>query len=173
MTETSRDGAPRSGVRVGLVVGAGIVLLAGGYWLVSGGSGGFAESPGAGTPSATTASASQSPGGEAAPGVRRPAHMVEPGRKLRVAGANLTAGESLELGLSLPVRHEGEEPLWARIVAQGRDPYETEGVLAGGDGTFARLDVPPEWLVPGTYLIELKVREQTPLPLRRYVLEID
>ena len=36
----------------------------------------------------------------------------------------------------------------------------------------ARLEVEPGWLLPGSYLVELRTTERSHFPLRRYPLEV-
>jgi hypothetical protein len=99
--------------------------------------------------------------------------VLLPGRTLDVLAADLEREAPLSIQLGLPVRHEGDEPLRVRLMGEGRAPFATEARLSDdGDGQRASLEIPPDWLAPGATLIELEVRENSPLAVRRYVLRV-
>jgi RNA 3'-terminal phosphate cyclase len=50
--------------------------------------------------------------------------------------------------------------------------FETIAAAVEGSGTGLRVEIDPEWLRPGRYMIQVSTAEQTPLALRRYVLEV-
>ncbi len=101
-----------------------------------------------------------------------PAQRIAEGGRLSVDAASLRDGEVLALGLALSDEARGSEPLPVRIVSVDGRRIETTAVPAEGDGSGLRLELDPEWLEPGRYLIEISTTEKIHLPLRRYVLEV-
>jgi len=175
MSEEQQRAAAGSRVALGVLGVLAVVALLAFFWLsgrAPSGSGDAVEAvSGTGSPTSEEPRAGASTASAAASS--RPGRMIEPGERLRILAADLEPGQALEVGLVLPVRHETEDPLDARLIDQGGRTYETRAVLTGSGGDYARLAVPPEWLAPGGYLIELRVREKTHLPLRRYVLVVE
>ena len=50
---------------------------------------------------------------------------------------------------------------------------ETTGVVHEDDPTRASVEIEPGWLdPPGRYMVEIKTKERTHFPLRRYVIEV-
>ena len=49
---------------------------------------------------------------------------------------------------------------------------ETHAAPIAGSGNGLRLELDPEWLTPGRYMIEVRTVEKSHFPLRRYVLEV-
>lgn len=79
----------------------------------------------------------------------------------------------LNVDLALPVSLATSEPLWARVVAAGREPLMLDGLIRGADRNTVRVEVPAGWLTPGDYLVEIKTTEQTHMPLRRFALTVE
>lgn len=77
------------------------------------------------------------------------------------------------IDLVLPITIEGAEVLAARILAEGREPLILEGAVRGPNREVVRLEVPPGWIEPGSYLIEVKTTERSHFPLRRFALIVD
>ena len=77
------------------------------------------------------------------------------------------------IDLVLPISIEGADVLAARILAEGREPLVLEGAVRGPGREVVRLEVPPGWIEPGSYLIEVKTTERTHFPLRRFALIVD
>ena len=50
--------------------------------------------------------------------------------------------------------------------------FNEKDVPAGGEGGGVQLVIDSDWLQPGSYLIQVTTTEQSPFPLRRYVLEV-
>ena len=57
----------------------------------------------------------------------------------------------------------------ARVVAGDGRVLETAAAVTEGGAAVA---LQPEWLSPGRYLVELRTREKSHFPLRRYVLSV-
>jgi hypothetical protein len=78
----------------------------------------------------------------------------------------------LNVDLALPISIPESGPLWARVVAAGREPLMLDGLVRGADRNTVRVEVPAGWLVPGDYLVEIKTPERTHLPLRRFAFSV-
>ena len=74
--------------------------------------------------------------------------------------------------MALTDEARGSEPLSVRVVSLDGRRIETTAAPAAGSGSGLRLELEPEWLRPGRYMIEVTTAEKIPLHLRRYVLEV-
>jgi hypothetical protein len=101
-----------------------------------------------------------------------PAQHIAAGGRLSTDAASLRDGEVLAVGLGLTDEARGGEPLSVRIVSVDGRRMETTAAPAVGSGSGLRLEIDPEWLTPGRYMIEVRTAEKTHLPLSRYVLEV-
>lgn len=94
---------------------------------------------------------------------------VESGQTVMLSAvAALGEGASVDLVLGEPSRTA--EPLEARILTEGR--VLPLFAILSEDRASARIVVPPGWLSPGRYLVEVKTTERSHFPLRRYVIEV-
>lgn len=101
-----------------------------------------------------------------------PRHISENGR-LSVSLDDLRQGERLALDLEMPDEARGEGPRRVRVVDVERQRrMETTGAPVSGAETGLRIEIAPDWLQPGRYMIEIETAEKRPLALRRYVLEL-
>ncbi len=117
-------------------------------------------------PSGSPAPASE-PSGPLAPTLR-----IAEGGRISIDAASLRDGKVLVLGLALADEARGSEPLSVRVVSVDGRRVETTAAPAAGSGSGLRLELEPEWLRPGRYMIEVTTAEKIPLHLRRYVLEV-
>jgi hypothetical protein len=97
---------------------------------------------------------------------------IQSGATLALDAASLPQDGPLVLDLVLGEPDRSEEPSPVRLVAPDGRVLHTQARIGGEDWLEARIEVDPEWLTPGRYIIEIKTRERTHLPLRRYALEI-
>jgi len=98
---------------------------------------------------------------------------VRSGETLTLDATSLPSERALVLVLLLPEPTETPEPLPVRIVAADGRVLETAARIDAADRRRAEVAVPGEWLArQGRYIFELKTRERTHLPLRRYAVEI-
>jgi hypothetical protein len=102
-----------------------------------------------------------------------PAHRIAEGGRISIDAASLRDGEVLALGLALGDEARGSEPLSVRVVSLDGRRIETTAAPAAGSGSGLRLELQPEWLRPGRYMVEVTTAEKIPLHLRRYVLEVE
>lgn len=100
---------------------------------------------------------------------------------LRVASGETIAIESstidpsrpvvLHLVLGEPSRTDEPRPVRILDAEDGTRNLEAKAVLGAGRSE-ARFEIDPTFLHPGRYIVEVKTTEPSPLPLRRYVLEV-
>jgi hypothetical protein len=74
--------------------------------------------------------------------------------------------------LLLPDPIEGDEPLGFRIVSPDGRRLEGQASPGGDDRRRARVQIEPGWLSQGRYLVELRTREKSHFPIRRFVLDV-
>jgi hypothetical protein len=101
-----------------------------------------------------------------------PAQRIADGGRLSIDALSLRDGEVLALGLGLSDEARGEELLAVRLVSVDGRRIETTAAPASGSGSGVRLEIDPEWLTPGRYLVEVSTAEKSHFPIRRYVLEV-
>ena len=97
---------------------------------------------------------------------------IAEGGRLLTNAASLRDGDVLAVGLGLSDEARGEKPLAVRIVSSDGRRTETTAAPVVGSGSGLRLEIDPEWLTSGSYMIEVRTAEKTHFPLRRYVLEV-
>ena len=110
--------------------------------------------------------------GESEPGVRAPAHFIAAGERLRVRREDLREGDDLVIGLAMPDDARGSDPLPLKVVDTSGRVFAGVGLPIDGAGNGLRLEIDPEWLAPGRYMIQVETVEKAPLALRRYVLDV-
>jgi hypothetical protein len=97
---------------------------------------------------------------------------IAEGGRLSIDAASLRDAEVLALGLALTDEARGDGPLPARVVSVDGRRLEIIAAPVAGRDSGLRLEIEANWLKPGRYMIEISTAENTPLPLRRYVLEV-
>lgn len=108
----------------------------------------------------------------AIPRIPLPSYRVASGTPLRLTAAELPPGKPLAIALLLPDEARGNEPRPVRVVsADGRTLHATATPLPG-KGSGMRVELEPHFLRPGRYMLEVKTAERAPLPLRRWVIEV-
>jgi hypothetical protein len=90
-----------------------------------------------------------------------------------VHARDLPTDTPASIDLVLPITIEDAEVLATRIYAEGREPLVLEGAVRGPNREVVRLEVPPGWIEPGSYLIEVRTTERSHFPLRRFALVVD
>ena len=96
---------------------------------------------------------------------------VESGGTLELAMASLPS-TPLAVDLMFPEPSTASAPLPVRIVAHDGRLLEMQARVSGDTRRRARIEIPPDWLSPGRYIVELKTTERSHFPLRRYALEV-
>jgi len=94
------------------------------------------------------------------------------GETLLIEAASLDVDEPLVVHLMLPEPPDGNDPHAVRVLAPDGRQLETRAPVLGGDRRGVALELDPDWLRPGRYLVELETTEKTHFPLRRYVVEV-
>ncbi len=107
------------------------------------------------------------------PPVRATSQRISENGRLSVSLKDLREGDSLTLDLEMPDEARGEGPRQVRVVDVERQRLlETTGGPVSAAETGLRIEIAPDWLQPGRYMIEVDTAEKRPLALRRYVLEL-
>ena len=87
--------------------------------------------------------------------------------------ADLVPGTSITVDLAVPIRLEGSDVFETRIMTEGRPLMKLEGQVVGESRQRLRINVPTDWMIPGTYLFEFRTQERTALPLRRFLVMVE
>jgi hypothetical protein len=150
--------------------------VAGGVWLAMGSSQGAGEPTGAAPGQPESVQGAIETTATLAPRREEPAdYRIDEGGRLSLEATSLPAGGAVTLGLALDEKAlgAGEDPLPVVVVSasDGRR-LELSATPVAGRRSGVRLDIDAAWLRPGLYMIQVRTAEKTPLPLRRYVLEV-
>ena len=106
--------------------------------------------------------------------------LVSPAGELRLAtggrvaieAAALERGKPVVLRLELGEPSSTDEPRPVRIASLDGRVFDAQGGLEG-ERTDARVEVDSAFLSkPGLYLVQVTTTEQSPFPLKRYVIEV-
>lgn len=106
--------------------------------------------------------------------------LVSPADELRIAAggriaieaAALEEGKPVVLLLDLGAPSRSDEPRPVRIAAEDGRVFDAQGGVEG-ERTDARVEIDPAFLSkPGLYLVQVTTTEQSPFPLRRYVIQV-
>ena len=101
-----------------------------------------------------------------------PSHYIAEGGRLSIDAGLLRDGEVIAVGLGLADEARDTAPMAVRVVSVDGRRIETHAAPIPGSGTGLRLELDPEWLTSGRYMIEVHTAEKSHFPLRRYVLEV-
>ena len=105
--------------------------------------------------------------------IRAPAQRIPDQGRLSVTREALREGDILALGLELPDALRGSEARPVRLVDVTGRALDGFALPVDGTGSGLRLEIDPEWLRPGRYMIQVETSGAgSPLPVRRYVLEV-
>jgi len=157
----------------GAIAAGALVALAAVLWATREGG----DEPDATAPATSSAAAPSAPSpppaaAPEAPRVRRPSQRIADKGRLRIDREALRDGDVLALGLDLPDEARGHGPRPVKIVDVTGRVLDLEGLPVDGAGSGLRLEIDPEWLVPGRYLVQVGTQGSSPLAVRRYVLEV-
>jgi hypothetical protein len=169
MSKTNEAERSRAGwiIAAALLVGAG-----GGLWLARqhGDEMGMAvKAPAAAVPADDTPAI---PRVGDAPQVAPPTVMMAENGRLSVELSTLRDGDIMAIGLGMPDEARGEGPRPVRVVDIAGRAIDAEAWPIDGAGTGLRLEIDPDWLRPGRYMIQVQTAEQRHMALRRYVVEL-
>jgi hypothetical protein len=105
--------------------------------------------------------------------VRASSQRISENGRLSVSLADLREGDVLALDLQMPDEARGEGPRQVRVVdAERQRRLDTTGTPVSGADSGLRIEIAPDWLRPGLYMIEVDTAEKKLMPLRRFVLEL-
>ena len=99
-------------------------------------------------------------------------HVIESGETLALDAASLPVGRPLVLKLALAEPSRSADPRPVRVIAPDGRLLHLSGALVADDRRSAEVEIDPDWLAPGRYVVEVKTTEKTHFPLRRYALEV-
>ncbi|MDJ0852088.1 MAG: hypothetical protein QNK04_27275 [Myxococcota bacterium] len=99
-------------------------------------------------------------------------HAIASGETLQIETAELPADRPLLLQLVLGEPSRDLEARPVRVIAPDGRLLHTRGPVDERDRLSAMIEIEPEWLKPGRYIVEVKTTEKTHFPLRRYALEV-
>jgi hypothetical protein len=101
-----------------------------------------------------------------------PSQPLPPSGTLELERAAFSASEPVRVSLGLAEPSADESPRPVRLISQpDHRILEIEGALGAGR-TAATIEVDPDYLQPGSYLVEVKTTERSHFPLRRYVIVV-
>jgi len=176
----AKDGSRRSL----LIAAIGIVGVALVVWWLRGPGSSPEEVPALGAPTSVPTAGRSAPasgaggpntgaGGPlaASPG-RAPAQRITDQGRLSVSLEALREGDVYAVGLEMPDASRGEGLATVVVVDVAGRRLETTAAPVEGRDAGLRLEIAPDWLEPGRYMIQVETGE-FPLPIRRYVLEVD
>jgi hypothetical protein len=99
-------------------------------------------------------------------------HVIESGETLALDSASLPSGRPLVLKLALGEPSRSADPRPVRVIAPDGRLLHLSGALVADDRRSAEVEIDPDWLAPGRYVVEVKTTEKSHFPLRRYALEV-
>jgi hypothetical protein len=169
---------PESGSEGGArwVVGAAAGLAAAGlftWWLWEPGPAGFGRDGGGASSGATTSPVPDAPADAARSGAALPSlPRIASGGRLSLAAGELPDSRPLALSLELEDDARIASGHEVRMVSEDGRRIELTATPQPGPGSGLRLEIQPDFLEPGRYMIQIETAETHPLGIRRYVLEI-
>ena len=170
MADRDSQGGSSSRLAVAGLVAVGVAV---GLWLLLGDGTGTKDEKTGSDDAATTAGESlPTPPATPRPGARAPALRVTENGRLTTTLSELRDGDGYALGLDMPDAARGEGVRDVKVVDVRGRVLELKGEPVDGAGTGLRIDIDPGFLEPGRYMIQVMTAEATPLPVRRYVLQI-
>jgi hypothetical protein len=119
------------------------------------------------SPTQGTQSASDSPAT-----LPEPDYLISESGRLEISAESLAEGEMLTLGLALSDDARAADALEVRVISLDGRALDVSALPVAGEGTGVRLAIDADWLQPGSYMIQIKTTENSPLALRRYVLVV-
>jgi hypothetical protein len=104
--------------------------------------------------------------------ITSPSEPMAPFATLALSHANFPAEGPVSVSLQLAEPSADAEPRPVTMLSiRDQRVYTTQGRL-DGERKVATIEVPPDFLRPGTYLVQIETTERTAFPLRRYVVEV-
>ena len=99
-------------------------------------------------------------------------YILQSGELERIDRSALAAGRPVSFDLTLAEPSRNAEPLPAQLRDSRGRVLDLLAAVEVDGRMSARLEVEPGWLLPGSYLVELRTTERSHFPLRRYPLEV-
>ncbi len=99
-------------------------------------------------------------------------YTLRSGEIAKIEAAALPGDRPLALDLALVEPSRTAEPLAAQVRDMNRRVLDLQAAVAVDGRMSARLEIEPGWLLPGSYLVEVRTTERSHFPIRRYPLEV-
>jgi hypothetical protein len=97
---------------------------------------------------------------------------VDSGGTLTLRAEALSETQPLEVVFAIPAEAYAGEPLPSRIVGPDGAVLELPGAVPAAGGGGVRLVIEAGWLRHGRHIVEVRTAERSPLPLRRFAIEV-
>jgi len=98
--------------------------------------------------------------------------MAKAGGTLELDRASFPSSGPVRVALELPVAPADAEPRPVQVFSEGDNRvFDTQGRL-DSERSAATIDLDPNFLRPGSYLVQMKTAEPGVMPLRRYVIVV-
>ena len=101
-----------------------------------------------------------------------PTAPIEPFGQLELDHRDLPKTGALAIGLALAEPSADANPLPAQVFSMSDRRKLEMGARLDPTLTVATIEIESGWLVPDTYLVQLRTTERSVLPLRRYVIVV-
>ncbi|MCP4005854.1 MAG: hypothetical protein GY725_16810 [bacterium] len=95
---------------------------------------------------------------------------LAPHGRVTLEAARIPVDQAFAVVLELNEASPDTEPLETLILAEDGRKIETTSKVNETDRKTVRLDVAPDFLVPGRYMVQIRTKEADPFPLIRYVI---
>ncbi len=99
-------------------------------------------------------------------------YTLRSGELAKIEVAALSGDRPLTLDLALVEPSRTAEPLAAQLRDMNGRVLDLPAAVAVDGRMSARIEIEPDWLSPGSYLVELRTTERSHFPIRRYPLEV-
>jgi hypothetical protein len=96
---------------------------------------------------------------------------IASGGRIAIDGAALDPDRPVVVRLELGAVQQDDTPRPVRVASLDGRVFDAQGSL-GGERQEAQVEIDPAFLTPGLYMVQVETTEQTPLQLRRYVIEV-
>jgi hypothetical protein len=101
-----------------------------------------------------------------------PAAPIEPFGQLELDRRDFPSSRPIPIALRLAEPSADANPLPAQVFSMSDRRKLEMGARLDAARTVATIDIESGWLLPGTYLVQLRTTERSVLPLRRYVIVV-
>lgn len=101
-----------------------------------------------------------------------PAAPIPPFGQITLDRRDFPGSHPIRVSLALAEPSADANPVPAQVFSMADRRKLEMGARLDEARTIASIEIEPDWLQPGTYLVQLRTTERTVLPLRRYVIVV-